>query len=437
MKIAVVGAGITGLVAAHELSLVGHAVTIYERSDVPGGLASGFPLNGTHLEKTYHHLFRTDTDILSLIQELNIGDSFIWNKSSLGLWHEGTLYPFSTPLNLLRFGALPILDRIRLGCAILYLQKTNRWEMLERIPAHIWLKRWCGRRAYGVVWEPLLRGKFHNHFESVSMAWFWARVHVRANSKAPGERQEHLGYFHGGFHVLVQALVSALRDRGVAIHVSTGVERIRSSANSVQLTVNGTTAPYDRAICTVPSPVFAKMIQGDPHASSAYIQQLRSIQYLGAACLIFTTPQSLSPFYWNNINDPASPFLVFVQHTNLVPRSWYLDEHVYYAGTYVPNDHAFQTGTEQDVKDQFFQHLPRLFPHFDRRVVTQEFLWRFKNAQHVVDGNYRQKIPSPQTPLHGVYLANFSQIFPEDRGTNYAVREGRKIAHMVLQEKKT
>ena len=67
-QILIVGGGLTGLTAALRLAAdENNAVTLVEKSDQLGGLAGGFPLQGTSLEKTYHHLFLTDTAILDLV----------------------------------------------------------------------------------------------------------------------------------------------------------------------------------------------------------------------------------------------------------------------------------------------------------------------------------------------------------------------------------
>jgi protoporphyrinogen oxidase len=163
----------------------------------------------------------------------------------------------------------------------------------------------------------------------------------------------------------------------------------------------------------------------------AYAARLRSIEYLGAACLIFTSDQSLGDFYWVNVNAPDAPFLVFIQHTNLVDKQSYRGKNVYYIGAYLaPDGNTFALPDEALAK-KWFEYLTKMFPRFDVRRVEEKFVFRFRAAQHIVDTGYEEKIPDYQTPLAGVFLANFSQIFPEDRGTNFAVREGEKIAALV------
>lgn len=433
MKIAVIGGGLTGLVAALELSKAGHTVQIFEASDEAGGLAAGFPLNGTSLEKTYHHLFLTDTDIRSLVTELGLEDTLKWLPSSMGCFRDGKLWSFGGALDLIRFKPIPFLDRIRMGLTMLYLQKRKQWKDFVQVPAAEWVPAHAGKRAYEVIWKPLLLGKFHQYYNKVSMAWLWARVHIRANSRSSPFARERLGYFRGGFHVLTEALLQTLKERGVQLHLSMPVSSITRTPEGISLTRSTGAEIFDRVVATVPSHVFSKMIAGNNEVEESYTQKLNSIPYLGAICMIFTSSQSLCPYYWVNVLNAENPFLVFVQHTNLTGTEWYNSEHVYYLGTYVPHDHPLFTCDEKELETKFLLALQELVPAFDPSCITQKFLHRLRNAQHVVETDYEQKRPDYTTPVPGVYLSNFSQIFPEDRGTNYSVRDGRNIARIVSE----
>ena len=433
MKIAVIGGGITGLTAAHELSKLGHSVDILEASDQIGGLAAGFPLNGTSLEKTYHHIFLTDRDIIDLVKELGIEATLLWRPSSIGCYENGKIYPFGTVTSLLSYSPLLFLSRIRLGIVTFYLQKTSRWSRFIHVPAAEWMTRWCGKSVFEHLWKPLLIGKFHHFYNRVSMAWLWARIHTRGRSKTNIFAKEKLGYFQGGFAVLIDNLSKAAKKNGVTMHTHASVRSLRANdEGKVQVQTESDSTAYDRVIATIPSSVFAKLIDGDSHVSEKDIELLRSIDYLGAVCFVFTSTQSLAEQYWTNVLDAGLPFLVFVQHTRLIDPSMYGGEHVYYAGTYLPHDHSFFIQSEDHVCRIMLEGVQKMFPHFDTSAVRQTFLFRLKNAQHVVDTDYVRKIPPSLSRLPGVYLANFSQIFPEDRGTNFAVREGRKIAALVL-----
>jgi len=428
-KILIIGGGFTGLTAALRLAAdKNFSVTLVESSDQLGGLAAGFPLGGTSLEKTYHHLFLTDTAILELVRELGLQEKLLWCDSSVGIFRNGQVHPFKTPLDLLRFSPCSFAGRLRTGFTALYLKHQKNWRGFARRTAHDWMTRACGPSAMAAIWTPLLKGKFDRHFDKVSMAWFWARIHIRANSRTGGGG-EKLGYFRGGFNVITVALEAELRRRGVKILTSATVEKISGDRSAV---INGTVEAFDCCLFTGPSPAFARLLPAED-SLQAYAAKLRSIEYLGAACLVFTSDQSLGDYYWVNVNEPDAPFLVFIQHTRLVAPETYGGKHVYYIGAYLAPEGKTFSLADGDLARLWFDYLQKMFPAFDAARVNEQHVFRFRAAQHIVDTEYEAKIPAYQTPLPGVWLANFSQIFPEDRGTNFAVREGEKIAKLIQQ----
>lgn len=432
-KIAVIGGGYTGLVAALRLAQAGHSVEILEAGSSLGGLAGGFTIENASLEKAYHHLFRTDTAIIALAEELGISEKLEWHTSDTALYYQGVLHPFRGALDLARFKPLHFHNRIRTGLVALYLQFTKKWQPYTTVTAYEWMKKAVGKQASTVIWEPLLRGKFDRFYDRVAMAWLWARIHIRANSKAKGDSREKLGYFRGGFDVLTQALAQAAKEHGVTIRLNSpicAVTPLTENRTAVQQGEN--TLEYDAVVATIPSTVFARL--AGEHLSTASREQLSSIDYLGARVMIFSSTQDLSDYYWHNINDLDLPFLVFINHTKLISKDHYSGKNIYYLAAYLPTDHPNFTADDATLEDLWFSSLAKIFPDFDREQLREVHQFRFPHAQHIVDTDYAAKIPAHQTELPNVWLANFSQIFPEDRGTNYAVRDGERIAAEVLKQ---
>ena len=429
-KILIVGGGFTGLTAALRLSEDNaFSVTLVESADQLGGLAAGFPLCGTSLEKTYHHIFLTDTAILNLVEELGLGGKLIWCNSSVAIYRDGKIHSFKTPLDLLRFAPCGFWGRLRTGFAALYLKYRKNWRGLIRQTAQDWMTRACGRSAMAAIWTPLLKGKFGPHYDSISMAWFWTRIHTRANSRSGGGG-EKLGYFHGGFNVITTAIENKIRERGVHIKTGATVDKISADRTAI---INGKTMSFDYCIFTGPSPAFAKLLPQQDSLND-YAAKLLSIEYLGATCLVFTSDQSLGEFYWVNVNEPDAPFLVFIQHTRLMGKDNYGGKHVYYIGAYLPPDGKVFALSDEELAKLWFDYLKKMYPRFDTAQINERHVFRFRAAQHIVDTSYEAKIPDFKTPLPGVFLANFSQIFPEDRGTNFAVRDGLKMADLIRRD---
>ncbi|MBU1130010.1 NAD(P)/FAD-dependent oxidoreductase [Patescibacteria group bacterium] len=421
-RVAVIGGGLTGLVVAYRLGQKGYKVSLFEKADKLGGLLSSFRLKKTYLEKTYHHIFKTDKEIIGLINELGLGDKLIWRKSSIGLYCKEKLYPFMSPVDLLKFRPLGLVDKLRTGLVGLYLQKINNCEKFKNVTACKWMKEKCGRKAYKIIWEPLLKGKFDKYYKQVSMAWLWARIHVRGKSNE-GMGKEYLGYLDGGFQLLVDELSKRIRSNKGKILLGKRVNKIMGN----KVFVGKKSYNFEKIICCTPSNVFADLIKINSEISKNYLKKLKSIKYLGALNVLFVSKQSLSRYYWHNINDLKSPFLAFIQHTNLIGKKQYEGKHMYYLGTYLSQEDKLWNMKDSEIYGLFFAFLKKIFPFFEENGIEKKYLFRFKEAQHLVDCDYEKKIAAYKTPLKNVWLFNFSQIFPEDRGISYAVREGNKV----------
>jgi len=423
-KVAIVGGGLTGLVTAWRLSQRGDEVIVFEKERQVGGLAGGFGLEGISLEKTYHHIFKTDQEVIELIEELGLGEKLEWKKSSVAQYYQGQFYPFVTAVDLLRFKPLGLVDKIRLGMVYLYLQKLSNWKNLSRVGAVEWIKKWAGKRNYQIIWKPLLRGKFHQYYKKVSMAWLWARINIRAKSKNE-KGVEKLGYLRGGFWLMVDRLAEKIKENGGVIKTNCEVKKMRRRGDRVEIRWGKEKMDFDKAVACVPAGVFSKI-------SGLKDKRGRKILYLGFINVIFSSKQSLSRYYWHNISDHKSPFLALIQHTNLVDKKNYNNKHVYYLGAYVPQNHQYLKMKNAEIYKEFLVYLKKIFPAFDESLIEKKRIFRFNWAQHVADTDYEKKIPDYKSGIEEVYFANFCQIFPQDRGMNYAIAEGEKVAKMVV-----
>lgn len=416
-SICIVGAGIGGLVLGYRLLQKGYRVDILEKSNRIGGLAAGFELNGTHLEQAYHHIFRTDQAILQLCQDLSLEKKLLWLKSSVAIIDKSGMQSFSGPKDLLRFKGLSLVDKIRMGLVTLWLQNDKKYLKYNKVPAVVFMKKYCGKGAYETIWEPLLLGKFGDNYKKISMAWLWARIHTRANSKDKGG--EKLGYFDGGFEVLVSALNNKIKKMG---------GRIKCKQNLTPRKFRLLRKKYDKVVFTGPNSAFAELIKNEEESKPGYIYELKKTKYLGAICMVFTSTQKISPYYWHNVNNPNSPFLALIEHTNLVPSNKYNGKEVYYLGKYLDMQSEEFLMNEEKIKEKWLKYLKQIFPNFNKKELIKYWVFKLKNAQHVVEVNYKPM--AYKTPLKNVFLMNFSQIFPEDRGTNFSVAEANKLANL-------
>lgn len=436
-KIGIIGGGLTGITTAYRLIQQGHTVTIFEASGYLGGLAAGFELAGHRVEHAYHFLYKTDEYILGLVKELGLEGKLTFHKSSVSTYYGDTLYPMETPIDLIRFKPIGFIDRIRAGVTVLYLQRVKNWRKLENITALEWLRKYAGRSVSDVIWEPLLRGKFDRYYDKVTMSWLWGRVLQRVDSRDAKLGGEALGYFKGGFRTIIDALVNPIRAAGADIRLNTPVSRLHHdpATHTVTVTTAGGEETFDQVLATVPSHVLAKLIPDYESRDPEYFRKLRSIDYLDAVVQVFATKQKFTKYYWHNINTPNSPFVVFLSLTNLVGSERFDGLNVYYIGDYVPPEHPYMSADKDELKKRWYAELKKMFPDFDDSQVVDDALFKMRNAQHIVDIGFEQnKLVPHETPCPGVLMCNFSQIYPMDRGTNYAVRDGNAMAKKIIDK---
>src|SRR5579859_2872225 len=344
MRIAILGGGATGLTLAYRLSRAGKEVVVFEREAELGGLASATTINGIYLEKFYHHLFKTDKVARALIHELGLGDRLQWFRPTTSNLIGGRRYQLDSPLTLLRFPALPLVDRLRLASCIAYLKAESNYHRLEGVTATAWVRRWMGRRTDDVLMRPLLRSKFGTRADDILMSWLWSRFHERTTS---------LGYMRGGFQQLYNRLGDEVERHGGVIHLGIGVTAVAPEGNgsfTVEAGEHG--GRFDRVVSTLPTRTTLRVVRGLP---DEFRQRYDWGEAFGAQCLILTLDRRYGDTYWLSINDPGFPFLVLVEHTNLMPPEDYGGAHILYLGNYLPMD---DPRMRLDAKEVLASYVP-------------------------------------------------------------------------------
>lgn len=425
MRIGIIGAGFAGLSAAYDIASAGHEAVVFEANEIPGGLASGFRDErwDWHIEHYYHHLFTSDSEAIGLARETGFGDKILTLRPITGLQYSGSPYALDGVLPVLQFPGIPFIDRLRLGLVTAYLKVTGDWQSLENVTTHDWVRRWMGHRAYEVVWEPLLVGKFGADYRDVPMSWMWARLH---------KRSMRLIYFEGGFQAFADHLLETVTALGGSVRLGCPVEGIgRATGKQLSLRLAGVEEPFDRVIATTGP---HQLVGLAPGLSEDYVSQLRRLKHLGAIVAILALDRKLMPeVYWLSLDKREFPFLACVEHTNFVDPAHYGGDHLVYIGDYLANDHPYFRMTDAELLDEWLPALLDINPDFDRDWIRKSWISRTSYAQPVVSLGSSKHIPSIATPLEGLYLASMSQVYPWDRGTNYAVEIGREAAALALK----
>ena len=429
--VAIVGGGFTGLAAAYELAKQGVAVTILESEPQIGGLAAAFDVGGEQLDRFYHHWFTNDRHVMELIDELDLNKRVEINPTNTGVYYANRVFRLSTPWDLLRFSPLSVLDRIRLGVLTLQARRVENWMELEGKSATEWLKELGGEKVYRVMWEPLLTGKFGAVADEVSAVWFWNKLKLRGGSRGK-KGEERLVYFKGSFAALAEALASRVREFGGRIETVAQVKSIKPIGTLWQVETAKGIISSEHVIATTALPLTAEMVRS--WADQEYIKKLERINYLSNVCLVLELDHSLSDTYWLNVNEPGFPFVGVIEHTNFERPETYGGRHIVYLSKYLHHTDSLYSMNAVEMLDYGLPYLQKMFPRLQRNWIVQCHLWKARWSQPVVEKHYSQLIPSIEGPMPGFHLCSMAQIYPEDRGTNYAIREGRALATKLVTQ---
>jgi protoporphyrinogen oxidase len=428
----IVGAGFTGLTSALQLARAGKRVLVLEADSVPGGLAGTFDFkDGVAIEKFYHHWFDNDVYVPQLVRELGMEGDVVIMPSKTGMYFNGRHWRLSTPLDLLRFTPLPFIDRIRLGLMVFKVRKVKDWKSIEHLTIREWLEPLCGKNAYRVVWQPVIENKVSVVADAVNAVWMWKKLVLRGSTR-DAKGGEQLAYFKGGFGRLAQAMADEITRLGGEVRYGTPVTGVTAADGRITaMHTPAATVSAREYLLTPAVPMVADILQGQ--ADDAWLASLRRVGYLANLCLVLELDRSLSDTYWINVNDPGFPFVGVIEHTNFDSPANYDGKHIVFLSRYLPKADPLWHYSDADYLAFALTHVQRMFPEFKREWIAEYRVWRADYAQPITERGYSDYVPGRSTPFSNATISTMAQIYPEDRGTNYAIREGKSVAAELIQ----
>ena len=418
MRIGIIGAGATGLAAAHRLS-GNHDVIVFEKGSL-GGLAGATPLGDTFIDKFYHHIFTNDKYILNSIDEFSLGDKMIWKPAKNSLYIDSKLYPFTNPIDLILFPRISLSGRLRMGFTVLGAKRIRDFSDMETISAKDWIIKKTGQSVYTALWEPLLYSKFDNDADNVSGVWIWNKFKLRGSTRQ-GVNKEYLGYLQGGFIRLYEKMAENL---AIASETALKIER---KGDKLLLTTDSRSELFDKIIYTGA----AEKLSDICGFQEIYKKRIQAQKHKANICLTLLMRKPVSDYYWITVAEKDAPFVLMIEHTNLFDDPAYRGSKVIYLSRYLDASNPLFQESEGRIRELFLDYLKKMFPAFDEREIIDSYIYREAHAQPVVYQRHSERILPFETPVSGLYLANMGQIYPEDRGQNYAIKLGLEVADVI------
>jgi protoporphyrinogen oxidase len=423
MRVGIIGGGISGLAAAYYLARRGHQPVVFEAETGLGGLASVFDFGGMTVERYYHFLCGGDDGYFQLCRELGIENRIRFAPARTGFFHDGRQYGFTTPLDLLRFAPIPLSQRIRFGLFALEARGRKEWRQLDELRAAPWLIDRIGRRAYEVIWQPLLSLKFDDRHESISAAWVWHRLHRVARSKGK------MGYLEGTTAFLLQTLSDAIREMGGVLHPGRSVAGILEKDGHVAglRLSDGEVFECERVFSTLPLRMAAEML---PTSQQTFADRLRKVDYIGVACVVLKLARPFTRNFWLNVNDPNVPFNGIIEYTNLNPMPQG-DGKIVYVPYYVRTDGPIYQMPDADLFKQSWNALQYMDPSLRESDLIEYRVFHSTCGQGVCPVGFLDIQPPQDAPLRGLRLLDSMFLYPEDRTQSGLILHARESAALV------
>ena len=420
-RIAVLGAGPMGLGVAWQLVQDGYEPVIFEADDRVGGMTATFDFGGLDIERYYHFHCISDLDFLKVLEELGIQDKMRWKETKMGYWYQGRLQPWGNPVALLKFQGLSMAAKFRYGLHAFLSTKRNDWKPLDDKEATQWIRKWVGDEAYEVLWRKLFDLKFYDYADKLSAAWIWSRIRRIGRSRYDLFR-EKLGYLEGGSNTLLSALQSQIEARGGEFRLKSPVNEVVIRDGKLQgVEVGGVFEPFDRVISTVPMPYVPRIMPGLPEDILA---KYRALKNIAVVCVIAKLRKPVTGNFWLNTNDPDMDVPGIVEYTNLRP----LNDHIVYVPFYMPGEHPKYQDPDSTFTEKVRSYLKKVNPGLQDSDFIAIRASRYRHAQPICGPGYLDTLPPVQLPVEGLWVADTSYYYPEDRGISESLGFGRRMA---------
>jgi len=425
-RIAVLGAGPMGLAVAYQLARDGHQPVVFEADDRVGGMTAAFDFSGLSIERYYHFHCISDHAFLQVLEELGLSPKMHWVETKMGYWYQNRLQAWGNPVALLKFRGLSLVAKFRYGLHAFLSTKRNDWTPLDNQDAATWIRRWVGAEAWEVLWRRLFEYKFYDYSDNLSAAWIWSRIRRIGRSRYSLFR-EKLGYLDGGSETLLQGMKQDIEANGGQIRLKSPVKRVVIEKGQVTgVEVDGSVEHFDKVISTIPLPYVPRVM---PDLPADVLKRFSELKNVAVVCVIVKLRKPLTENFWLNTNDPDMDIPGLVEYSNLRP----LDQHIVYVPFYLPGEHPTFAEPDQAFLDKVQRYLKKINPSLSDEDFIELRASRYRYAQPICEPGYLSRLPPVEQSIKGLWIADTSYYYPEDRGISESLGFGRQMARDATQ----
>lgn len=415
-----------GLAVAYQLARDGHHPVIFEADDRIGGMTAAFDFSGLNIERYYHFHCISDHAFLDILKELGLEKKMHWVETKMGYWYQNRLQAWGNPIALLKFRGLSLIAKFRYGLHAFLSTKRNDWKPLDNRDAQSWIRGAVGAEAWEVLWRRLFEYKFYNYSDNLSAAWIWSRIRRIGRSRYSLFR-EKLGYLDGGSETLLQGMKQDIEAKSGVFRLKSPVTRVVIEDGQVKgVEVGGAVEHFDKVISTIPLPYVPQIM---PDLPSDVIERFQSLKNVAVVCVIAKLRKPLTENFWLNTNDPEMDIPGLVEYSNLRP----LDQHIVYVPFYVPGEHPLFAEPDQNFLDKVQRYLKKINPALTDDDFIELRASRYRYAQPICEPGFLDRLPPVEQSIKGLWIADTSYYYPEDRGISESIGFGRKMARDAAQ----
>lgn len=397
-------------------------VTIYEKNSKVGGMTQTIKVGDITSDKYYRHLFKSDKYLIELTKELQI--EIKWFKSKMGYYIQNQLYDWGQPITLLTFKPLNLLQKIKFGMSVIKIKLIKNWKELEKYTIKEWFEKNQLQDVYNIIWKPLLNNKFGAYASSISMAWLWGKINLRKTDSS--FNKEVLGYIEN-FEEMNSKMQKDLTQKGVKFYLDTQIQDINKIND--KYIINQKEEQYDIVISTLSyldtKHIFKKYLTKEE------IEKLTNVKYIAAKTMLIESRKRLTKYYWLNIADDKFPFCGIIDYHNMEKIE---NKDMIYISNYLEVTNSIYQLTPEEVLQKYLPYIQKINKDFKKEDILNYKIIDEKYAQPIIEPEYSKMMLDYGFNQKGLYINTLPQIYPEDRGVNYAIRNGYKLANEIIKK---